>query len=175
MPTPRKYFGTPQHVSLRTHCEEYRKSVTELANKGVSRRFLNDSKEHAKLLADLMIGRAKDNEEILIYSGQLEEPCFNDALRDSRGPIRIVLESDNELSVLEKLPEEAKGRIEARVLNPGKARKNHFFVVGSSFRLELDHGKATAMANFNEPKAADQLRKHFEQLWEQAEAFETEF
>ena len=143
---------------------EYVDAVTELANSKTNRRFLNDSAEHAKLLANLMIGKSSEEDTALIYSGELKEPCFNEALKSARGKIRILLDDPKGLEVLATISN--RNRIQVRIAKPNQQKINHFFVCGSAFRVELDHGKATALANFNEQSVVDQLRAQFDISWE---------
>lgn len=143
--------------------EEYRTAVTALADNKENRRFLNDSSDHAKLLADLMIGRAKKGEEVLIYSGAMRDGCFVDALKSFKGTARILLDSSDGLGVINGFSKEICERIQAQVLE--KRDGNHFFVAGASFRYEMDHNDATAIANFNEPATVEKLKDRFESLW----------
>jgi hypothetical protein len=143
---------------------EYKAAVTKLAHEQKNQRFLNDSPDHAKLLAKLMIGRAKENDDVLIYSKSLPSFCYDDALQDSKSHnIRVILEDESGVAVIDNLPEAVKAHVEHRVLaTPNGA---HFWVAGKSFRLELDHQKAKAIANFSDPEAVQTLRARFEKLW----------
>jgi hypothetical protein len=145
---------------------EYLQAVTNLADKEVNRRFLNDSSAHAKLLACLMIGRTKVGEDALIYSGGLGKGVFDDAFKDAQGSIRVLLDSGEGIEIIKSLPDEVKRRIEVK--KTAKASKNHFFVAGNSFRYELNHDSATAVANFNEPETVAKLQTLFNTMWNQS-------
>jgi hypothetical protein len=148
---------------------EYRKAVTELAEKNENRRFLNDSRDHAKLLIDLMVGRSQENDEVLIYSGELKTECFGDSFQNAKGKIRVVLDSAKGLEVIAALPPALRNRIEPRILKEPDG--NHFLVAGRAMRFELSHDDATAVANFNEPESELQkLRDRFSRLWDLAES-----
>lgn len=147
--------------------EEYRKAVTALADTKENRRFLNDSCEHAKDLANLMVGRAQSDDESLIYSGELGKGCFNDALTTSKGKIRILLDDRKGIAVVKSLPKGVQDRIEVRIVEQ-QPRGNHFFVSGQSFRYETDHVDSTAVANFNEPDTVEKLTLLFDDMWGQA-------
>lgn len=146
---------------------EYRDAVTALATNKENRRFLNDSCEHAKLLAELMVGRAQnDNEDTVIYSGELGKDCFNNALVTSQGKVRILLDNKSGNEIINSLPENVRARIEVRMTK--HPCDEHFFVSGNSFRYETDHEKSTAVANFNEPETANKLKALFNNMWDQA-------
>jgi len=150
-----------------TVTDEYRDAVTRLADEQKNQRFLNDSHDHAKLLAELMIGRADENDDVLIYSQKLPVACFGDALRSSKSTnIRVLLDDQRGDEEIQNLPVEVKSRIKSRVLPAPDGA--HFFISKNSFRLEIDHSKAKAVANFNDPEAIHILRSRFENLWTSA-------
>lgn len=145
--------------------QEYRDAVTELATKKTRRRFLNDSGEHATLLIELMIGKAGPEDEVLIYSGELMGDCYRKALEESGSKsIRILTDSVKATAVIGALPKGAQKRITHLIVNEAELG-NHFFVVGSAFRWEMDHSVGSAVANFNEPETTDKLRARFENMW----------
>lgn len=146
---------------------EYRDAVTKLAEERKNQRFLNDSPEHAKLLAELMIGRSDENDDVLIYSEKLPLSCFGDALNNSKSAkIRVLLDDVSGVEEIKKLSPEVSSRITSRVLKGPDG--SHFFLTKNSFRLEIDHAKAKAVANFNDPEAIHILRSRFESLWTNA-------
>lgn len=143
---------------------EYEAAVTKLADEHKNQRFLNDSHHHAKLLADLMIGRATEYDDVLIYTRSLPTSCYGDALKNSKSKnIRIVLDDASGVSEIESLPKEVQSRINYCVLQAADGA--HFFVAGDAFRLELDHHNAKAVANFNDPDAIEVLGGRFNNLW----------
>ncbi|MDP2382446.1 MAG: hypothetical protein Q8N00_06555 [Nitrospirota bacterium] len=143
---------------------EYREAVIKMADEHRNERFLNDSPEHAKLLADLMIGRAEEADEVSIYSKSLPMFCYADALRNCKSQnIRVILD---DASGRAELPEDLSSRMKIRILDIADGA--HFFTAKDSFRLEMDHEKAKAVANFNEPEAVQKLRSRFEHLWASA-------
>lgn len=142
----------------------YKTAVTKFADEQINQRFLNDSIDHAKLLAGLMIGRAKESADVLIYSEKLPSECFGDAISNSRSEnIRIILDDKKGIEEINKLPDAIKSRIQYRVLETSDGA--HFWVAGNSFRLEMDHGSAKAIANFNDYDAIETLSSRFEKLW----------
>jgi hypothetical protein len=144
--------------------KEYIEAVTKLAKNKTNRRFLNDSGDHAKLLIDLMVGNSQEGDDVLIYSGELKQSCFEDALKTGKGNIRILLDDIKGLSVIEKLPESSRNRIEIKQIQEKDG--NHFLVSGTSVRYELSHDDATAVANFNEPiDELQALQTHFNEMW----------
>lgn len=151
--------------------EQYIKAVTELADTKTNRRFLNDSSEHAKLLSNLMIGRAGREDEVFIYSGALGHQCFNQSLLLCQAEkIRILLDEAAGQSVIDAMPDNVKSRIELRIV-PQKNRWNHhFFVAGTAYRYEKDHQDTTAISNFNEPEMIIRLKEIFDKMWNIAHA-----
>lgn len=147
---------------------EYEAAVTKLADEHKNQRFLNDSHNHASLLAELMIGRADEYDNVLIYTKSLPSSCFGDALKQSKSKnIKIILEDESGKEEIEKLSTEDRDRIKSRILKAADGA--HFWVAGSSFRLEIDHDKAKAVANFNDPEAIQILEARFETLWSSTE------
>lgn len=143
---------------------EYAAAVTKLADEHVNQRFLNDSHDHANLLSGLMIGRTKEYDDVLIYSNSLPFSCYGDALkRAGSGNIRIILEDASSAEEIKNLSTDHPDCIHYRVLDTTDGA--HFWIAGSAFRLEMDHDKAKAIANFNDPEAIKILRERFEKLW----------
>lgn len=146
--------------------DEYRDAVTKLADNKTDRRFLNDSGEHATLLANLMIGRSQADDEVLIYSGELVPAYFENALISAKGKIRILVDDKKGLSVIDNLPKDVRSKIQIKQISAEKD-SNHFFVSGKAMRYELSHDKATAVANFNEPDSQIQkLKTTFNKMWD---------
>lgn len=162
--TPKSGATIPKSVKV---TPEYEAAVTKFANEHKNQRFLNDSHNHANLLANLMIGRADECDDVLIYSKILPSSCFGDALSNSKSEnIRIILDDNGGREEIENLPQKDQDRISVRVLNAIDGA--HFWVAGDSFRLEIDHDNAKAIANFNDPEAIKILRARFEKLWSSA-------
>lgn len=163
MPKPEAEVAKPVRVT-----PEYEAAVTKFANEHKNQKFLNDSHNHASLLADLMIGRTNEQDDVLIYSKSLPSSCFGDALAHSKSRnIRIILEDESGVEEINKLSVENKERIEFRLLKIADGA--HFWIAGDSFRLEINHDKAKAVANFNDPEAIQILETRFEKLWASAE------
>lgn len=147
--------------------KEWLEAVTKLSENKTERRFLNDSADHAKVLIDLMIGKSQEQDDVMIYCGELKPSCFGDALQSAKGHIRIVLDDQKGFSVIRTLPQEVQNRIQAKLLNEKDG--SHFFVAGTAMRYELSHDEATAVANFNEPPSElEKLKVRFNKLWENA-------
>lgn len=157
---PESEATTARHVKV---TPEYEAAVTKYADEHKNQRFLNDSHSHANLLANLMIGRTSECDDVLIYSKSLPSSCFGDALSNSKSKnIRIILDDASGRERIEALPQN-QDRFQVRVLNTIDGA--HFWVAGDSFRLEIDHDNAKAIANFNDPEAIKILRARFENLW----------
>lgn len=168
--TPKSEANVSESVKV---TPEYEAAVTKFADEKKNQRFLNDSRDHARLLAKLMIGRTNEYDDVLIYSKCLPASCFGDALKHSKsGNIRIILDDAGMAKEIDNLPREVNDRIKLRIFEGVDGA--HFFVAGNSFRLEIDHDNAKAVANFNEPSAVKKLTQRFESLWGVARQIENE-
>lgn len=148
---------------------DYVLAIAALADKHENRRFLNDSDLHAQLLIECMIGNALADDEVRIYSGALK--CFPDALNSTQSnSVRVLVDDYNEAkAIVEQLSGPQKNKI--TIFQVAKKQNNHFFTVGGrAFRYEMDHGKATALANFNEPTVVSNMNVRFDEMWAAAEA-----
>lgn len=151
--------------------DDYRSAVTRLADNNVNRRFLNDSKEQAKLIAGLMVSRAVENRDVLIYSDSLEPEFYTEILRYSECHFRILVGNTGALGVIKSLPKYAQDRIDCRASTTPKGV--HFLVTKHSFRYELpEHpDELFVVCNFYEPEIAQLLRDRFETMWENSIQF----
>lgn len=150
---------------------DYVKAIFDYSINSVNRRFLNDSGIHAKLLIEVMLDSGKPDDEIRIYSGSLNADCYPDALSHTESTKIKILVDDIAAGeiVLNKLDPSVMKKIEIRK-SGDKDHTNHFYTVGQKcFRYELDHGKATAIANFNEPTSASTLNDRFDKMWSNAD------
>ena len=157
-----KYNGVPR---------EYIEAVTALADNKTNKRFLNDSSAHARLLADLMIGRG--NSDSLIYSKNLPISCYRDAILEAvnaKKKVKVLVEeSIDNLSWKKTIPN-FETFIDIKKITPSFIGQiNHFFVSGHAFRYEKDHDQATAISNFNEPSVAASLKDSFMFMWNASE------
>jgi hypothetical protein len=150
--------------------KDYIAAIADLAENRTSRRFLNDSDVHAQLLIECMIGGASADDAINIYSGELKKSCYLDILKATKGNVRILVDNFQAAqSVINELDLSQNDRI--KILPVAEKASNHFYTVGNhSFRYELDHNLATAVANFYEPETAEKLNLLFDNMWTLAEA-----
>lgn len=159
------------HTHTNENLSSYEEDVRALANGRVDKRFLNDSADHAKIIAEVMLG-ASTAEECLIYSGGLTKDCYGQALEKFNGQrVRVIVEQEQSVETVKRdyAPLLASRKLLLKVLfnQDGHFDEiNHFFVSGDSFRYELDHPNARAISNFNEPETAQQLKANFEKMWE---------
>ena len=150
----------------------YESELKELAESKTNKRFLNDSTEHARIVAKYMIGRS-DAQECLIYSGTLGHSLYSEVLptfaATPQKKIRVLLQQksiDQVRADFKALIEQH--RLEVKVLSdPENIFVNvpHFFTVGDAFRYELDHQATRAISNFHEPETAQKLKDLFERMW----------
>lgn len=138
---------------------EYREAAAQRRVNHIDARIRNDTPEHAKILAEFMIGAAGADEEVYVYSGKLPEAIYGDWLKKTKAQAIHILVDDS--SGLGWLMEFADARFNvARISIP---RSNHFFcTTGGCFRFEHDPETAAAEANFHEPETVDKLIKAFE-------------
>jgi len=149
--------------------EDYILAIAGLAENAEPRRFLNDSDVHAELLIECMVGGAIEANEVRIYSGGLKKKCYFDPLNLTHSRMIRILVDDLKVgeSVINSLTETQRKKISIR--HVAKKFPHHFFTVGDqSFRYELDHRKASAIANFNEPDTTAKLNARFDSMWEAA-------
>jgi hypothetical protein len=129
--------------------------------------IFNDSPEHARLLLDLMIGKAKKGDDVFIFSGSLHENAFRDALTATNGNLHIIVEQEPSTAIKNILTNKG---FSYKLLPEGHPRMNHFVVSGNSFRSEINHDDGTAVANFNNPALADFLKKRYQEIDRQIQA-----
>lgn len=149
--------------------KDYVVAIVDFAEKHVDRRFLNDSNLHAQLLVECMIGNAAESDVVRIYTGELKAECYKSILEaTSSRDIRILADDIDAVNLVIKDIDHGSRKIEA--LPIAEKIANHFYTVGNrSFRFEIDHGVATAIANFNEPKTVEKLTSRFDAMWKAAQ------
>lgn len=143
----------------------YVDALLHWAEKRAESRFLNDSTQHARLVALLMIGQAEKSVDI--YTEGLIENCYDLAFEKLSPNVKV--------RVLARRPDQTRW---VRAKNPASdicvetapsssLLTNHFFVVdGCAFREEIDHDLKTARASFNDPEKAKELGARFIESWE---------
>lgn len=148
--------------------DDYRFAVTKLAYDRTNQRFLNDSNEHAKLVARLMVSRVVGGGDVLIYSDSLKPGFYAEILCYSKCHFRIIVGNTAAVEVIRSLPQEAQNRIEFRASNTPK--RNHFLVAGNSFRSEISDcsDELQVVCNFCESEVVEDLRNLFGAMWEKA-------
>lgn len=160
---------------MSSEIEEYTAAAKNRARGRIAQRIRNDSKAHANVLIETMIGLMPTPEDSVgIYSQSLPRDSYEKALRETNsGKVTILVDDPSNLSWLNELPAEQQGKIKVHKIS--KARSNHFlFVSSGAFRFEVDHGKATAEANFNEMPVVEMLTKTIESYSQDAiEVFPT--
>ena len=148
---------------------QYLSDIINLINQNSEKYIPNHSEKHAELLADLVIGKADKDTDVLIYSGKLPMSCYQRALERCQGNIKILVEQDDEIPEALK----QKNKITFRTLKKELlGRSPHFFVAGNAFRFETNQEIAAAVANFNNEKDAGILKNNFSILWEQSGDFQ---
>ncbi|GEM_PF-3095111 len=153
-------LGNTSRVSL----EEYEDGLQRIAKNNRNERFLSDSNEHAKLVIELIASRAKDGDEVLIYTSTL--PAFYDvALRNPKCKFRILVDSIDGMNAVRILCSEVSHRIDCRFAHVPEGK--HFISLGCAYWMAVDHdSELVGISNFNEPEAVQRLQSRFERMWE---------
>jgi hypothetical protein len=147
---------------------DYILAVKELSDNKTDRRFLNHAHEHARLLANLMIGAANEGTPVMIYNESLLDSVYFDAIKETKAQVTAVVEKQPSTKMVDLFKKKG---FTLKILNDGeKIDYPHFFVAGTSFRYELDHDKAKAVANFNNAGDAAILSGIFSQIEKKAKA-----
>lgn len=156
--------------------QEYISAVTRLAKKRTNQRFLNDTNEHAEFVFWLIIRSCRLGEEILIYSKALKFPFYRRILRaaclfDPGIVFKILLDDEEGIEEIKKLPENVQRQIECRIASVSDGA--HMVVTSTAFRIEAKdyHDELFVVCNFYEPDIAENLRKRFNRIWENAVPF----
>lgn len=147
---------------------DYRKAVTKLADDKIDQRFLGASNEHAKFVAGLILEHSTESSELLIYSEALEDAFYEEVLRFSKCHIKVVLDNEEGVQIIRRLPQEVQNRLVVRFTHTPKGA--HFLFLNNAVRFELKGDELFAVCNFNESdEAIQKLRDRFEELWKNAE------
>ncbi|MBF0093518.1 MAG: hypothetical protein HQL34_03130 [Alphaproteobacteria bacterium] len=137
--------------------EEWIAAVRQSAKDKTNRRFLNDSIHYTKILAETMIRPA--TQSVDIYSGSLDRTCYEDAVVNVKCAVRILVDDLQAANW-------AKAGDNVTIKKAPRDMGEHFFIAdGAAFRFELDHNKAMAIANFNEPEVCAELKRRFDAAW----------
>ena len=149
---------------------EYRKAVTKLADGKVDQRFLGDSGEHAKFVAGLILEHSTEASEVLIYSKALEDAFYEEVLRSSKCHIKVVLDNEEGIQVIKRLPQDVQNRLVFRFAHTPKGA--HFLLLNNAVRFELKGDELFAICNFNESdETIKKLSNRFEELWKNADLY----
>lgn len=144
----------------------YFNAMTEAKNLGINKRFITGNPSQLRLITNLMIGQARAEDSVLIYSCSILEKYCRDAIRFCAARrIRIIVDNPEGVDFILNEPRcNRQSEIEVRVLDRG-APLRHFFVAGHAFRVELIGDYASA-ANFSEKDdELSVLKTMFDQMW----------
>ncbi len=153
---------------------EYRKALTSRADMLSSMSndiFYNKGEDAAKLTLGIIISRAMEMEEVVIYSHSLGPLFYKDVLRGLKCPARILLDDPTGMSVIQGLPQVIQDRINVRVrISPQEvSRSAHFLATDYAFRYDDARGsELSGWVNLNDPLRTKKWREHFEKLWEKS-------
>ncbi|HDL01451.1 MAG TPA: hypothetical protein ENH23_04380 [candidate division Zixibacteria bacterium] len=155
---------------------EFAKLIKEYREKKSSKLIYNASIEHAHDLFSELFKEAEETKaNVHIVSGQLTEDFygrFSDTIKKiiDKG-VHVQLAVLNPAVALEKHPfvmSILKGNGQVFQAD-NEVDTPHYILVGDRcFRLETDHGKAKAVASFNNPDIAAKLKLHFNSLIQQS-------
>lgn len=172
--------------NVETVSQEYRDAVTKLAEIKKNQRFLNGTNADAKVVAGLMITRAEQVDEVLVYSDALSADFYKEVFRHSKCRIKILLDDREGINIIKALPQDVQNRLEYRVTRVADGA--HFLVSDDAFRYELEyptrlmfgivvqyetkhperHDELYVVCNFYEPRITQRLRTRFEDMWANA-------
>lgn len=148
---------------------KYRSSLTEMADRMDGSYFLNEGNDFAKFTVGLIISRATEMEEVVIYSKSLSPTFYKDVLRGLRCPARILLDDPAGVSVVRSLTQNLQERIDVRALPSPRVSKDnvHFIATDYAFRCGVPDkdDELSGLASFNAPQKTQRWRDHFEKLW----------
>ena len=140
----------------------YREEAVQRMKDKKDQRLRNNDSGHAKILIDVMIGMASEEDEVGIYSGKLSAGFYKRALAATKASkITILVDDNSGTSWLDKeLDQSQLNKITVKQIN--RPRRNHFFYVsGGAFRFEVDKDTFAAEANFYEPSVVSNLKDGF--------------
>lgn len=157
--------------------ETYRKIVEQLAREKIYAEIPNGDIDHASELVSAIFRFGK--EEINIFTGDLEESFYSDPkifqwftayTLIGNGNVNIIVQNltENELKNHEIfkfiLDNNLSENCKFFIANGDEVKKdeNHFITMDSrGYRLETNHEKKQARANFNDPKQVSELKARF--------------
>lgn len=143
--------------------KSYVEALLRWAEERSTDRFLNDSTDHARLVALLTIGKAQQTVDI--FTDALIPDCYKPAfenLKNSNTEIRILAETPSKADWVRQLIPNVQIRLAPR----DSKLTSHFFVVdGCAFREEINHDLKTARASFNDPEKVKELHRLFNAVW----------
>ncbi len=160
---------------------DYRQLIEELARKSMNQRVSNGQPQHAAILLETMLKRAR--ESVRIFTGELSPEAY-DAPGLVEAALQFVGKHGSRLRILlqeRHTREWTMGRPLVKSVDVNKANlcgtlevrcatgayagpaAHHFAVMDEQgYRFEHDHSKMRATANFNEPKVARSLITAFD-------------
>lgn len=151
---------------------ELRTAFFQMANSMAGGIFPVRRADCTKVVVGLIIARAMEMDEVLIYSHSLKHDFYGDVLRGLKCPARILLDDSSGLTVIKRLPQEIQNRISVRT-HPslsGEGGKVHFIVTDCALRCDVNASddEIIGYASFNNPPKALRWKAHFDKLWESA-------
>ena len=174
----KQYPKKSKEIDSKMSLSQYREKVKRLARQRSSQAIFNSTIDHAAIIIESMIETARD--EICILSGSLNPRVYGRDeivsqaqffLADTDRKMRILVEDFDEVNFRENpfIDEIAESRnVEFRVTSRDTAASLdfHFLVCDEgAYRFEEDKTKPSAIASFNDPDGAANLRNIFEKIW----------
>ena len=158
--------------------DTFEKLVKDCADSDSTRIIENASMDHAKVLLRQLLQTANDKKEpVRIVSGRLRKEFYNELVDKARHvlnetTISVVVLSDEQLQnnrFYDLVKHHSNGQV--TLLSQDPNRWTHFIVVGDRrYRVEVDDGKHTAHASFNNEVIPRLLHERFEELLRRARA-----
>lgn len=164
---------------------EYKKFLLDLFQSNSEDFFTNGGKEHASILLSVMYDNAQSeakvfceglNPDIFVENSDLYNSFMNYIEKDKE--IKILMESDKNLSILPASKIISKSNVEIRIINDEDKkiifeslhtdRCNFSIFDGKMVRLETEPDNYKAIGSFNRPDWADSLTKLFNSAFDNA-------
>lgn len=167
-----------REIDSRMSLSQYREKVKRLARERSSQAIFNSTIDHAAIIIESMIETTR--EEICILSGSLNPRVYGRDeivsqaqffLANTDRKMRILVEDFDvtnfrENPFIEEIVNSKNVEIRITSRDTAASLDFHFLVSdGGAYRFEEDKSKASAIASFNDPDGAANLKKIFDQIW----------
>jgi hypothetical protein len=164
-----------EHATNPLERTRYALNINKFVVQQIGNRFVTRTNRQSKIVAKAMIKNAFALDRIMIYSEALVCPYYCEIFNElSPGKlVLILLDDENGMEVIKKLPSKIQRQIDCRkIVNP-EAIPRHFMVAYHSYRYESDDhaGEIEMFCNIWDKEFALKLNAYFYRMWETAEPY----